>query len=72
MEGSLGFFAGSLIFKATGALILPIPFLYILIGSAVGALVELFSEAIDDKFTVSIVRGVYWPLSAISFRSDTA
>ena len=57
LEGTLGFFAGSLMFNTLGASLLAIPFLYVLIGSAIGSLVELFSDAIDDNFTVSIVCG---------------
>ena len=57
LEGTLGFFSGSMMFNALFSLVLPIPVLYIVIGSIISSLVELFSEAIDDNFTVSIVCG---------------
>ena len=57
VEGSLAFFAGSLLVGYYIAVIVEVPVVYVLVGSAIAAVVELFSEHIDDNFTVSIVTG---------------
>jgi acyl phosphate:glycerol-3-phosphate acyltransferase len=57
LEGTFGFLAGSLMFGSICAALLPIPLLYVVIGSCIAAIVELFSESIDDNFSVAIVTG---------------
>jgi dolichol kinase len=57
LQGTLGFLAGSLIFNSIASTLFSIPLLYVAVGSVVAAITELFSEAIDDNFSVSIVTG---------------
>jgi dolichol kinase len=57
LQGTLGFLAGSLLFNTLAAALFAIPIIYIIIGSVVAATTELFSESIDDNFSVSIVTG---------------
>ena len=57
IEGTLGFLAGSFMFTYVLSDIIALPLIWALIGCVVAALVELFSENIDDNFTVSIVTG---------------
>ena len=65
LEGSLGFLAGSLTASYCIAVLVDVPILFVLIGAGVATIVELFSERIDDNFTVSIVTGGF--LTAIRF-----
>jgi dolichol kinase len=57
IQGTLGFLAGSLMFNTIASTLFSIPIVYIVVGSVVAAITELFSEAIDDNFSVSIVTG---------------
>ena len=57
LQGTLGFLAGGLMFNEIARSLFSIPLIYIIIGSIVASVVELFSEAIDDNFSVSIVTG---------------
>lgn len=57
IEGTLGFLAGSFMFTYVLLDIIALPLTWVLIGCVTAALVELFSENIDDNFTVSIVTG---------------
>lgn len=57
LQGTLGFLAGSLIFNTIASAIFAIPVIFIVIGSTIAAITELFSETIDDNFSVSIVTG---------------
>ena len=57
LQGSLAFLGGSLMFNGIASALLAIPFLYIAVGSVIASVVELYSDAIDDNFTVSIVTG---------------
>lgn len=57
LEGSIGFLAGSLVFGSICAAALAIPLVYVVIGSCIAATVELFSESVDDNFSVAIVTG---------------
>ena len=57
VQGSIAFFAGSLMFCSLAVVLLDVPLLYALVGSAIATIVELLSETIDDNFSVSIVTG---------------
>jgi dolichol kinase len=57
LQGTLAFLAGSLMFNYIAGVFLPIPIAYIAVGCVIAAITELFSEAIDDNFSVSIVTG---------------
>ena len=57
LQGTLGFLAGSLLFNTIASSLFAIPLVYVVVGSCTAALTELFSEAIDDNFSVSIVTG---------------
>ena len=57
LQGTLGFLGGSLMFNTLASALFAIPIFYVVVGSAVAAITELFSETIDDNFSVSIVTG---------------
>ena len=57
LEGTLAFFSGSVTVTYVVGSLFGIPIAWIVIGSAIAAVTELFSDHIDDNFTVSIVVG---------------
>ncbi len=57
VQGTLGFLAGSLMFNSIASALFAVPIIYVVVGSVVAAITELFSESIDDNFSVSIVTG---------------
>jgi acyl phosphate:glycerol-3-phosphate acyltransferase len=57
LQGSLAFFGGSLMASYLLSLVLPVPLLFVVLGSAFAAAVELFSVLLDDNFSVSILTG---------------
>jgi dolichol kinase len=57
LEGTLAFLAGSLMFNLIISSLIEISFVYIIVGCCIAAITELFSEVIDDNFSVSIVTG---------------
>jgi dolichol kinase len=64
-QGTLGFLAGSLL---TGWIMyrsVPMPLVFVLAGAPFAALVELFSERLDDNFSVSLLTGGF--LAAIRY-----
>ena len=67
LEGTLAFFSGSTVVTYFVALVFGIPVFWVIAGSAVAALTELFSDRFDDNFTVSIVSGGF--LTAIRYFS---
>ena len=57
LEGSLGFLCGSIMVTYLLSAMLEISVVFVLVGSVVAAVTELFSEQIDDNFTVSLLSG---------------
>jgi len=57
LQGTLAFLAGSLMCTSIAGIFFTIPLAYIVVGCTVAAITELFSEVIDDNFSVSIVTG---------------
>ena len=55
LEGTLAFFAGSVMTGYIFHSLLPIPILYVLAGSAFAAIVELLTDRANDNFTVGIL-----------------
>ncbi len=57
VQGTLAFLAGSLIFNSIAAQVFDISIVYVAVGCVIASITELFSEAIDDNFSVSILTG---------------
>jgi glycerol-3-phosphate acyltransferase PlsY len=57
LQGSLAFLGGSIMSTYLLSRVLPVPLLFVLAGSLFAALVELFSELLDDNFSVSLLSG---------------
>jgi len=57
LEGSLGFISLSLLSSYVLLLLVGVPLLSVLLGSIFAAVVELFSEDLDDNFTVGLLSG---------------
>ena len=57
LQGSLGFLAGALMVSHVLHVLLGFPLSYVFVGSLAATLVELFSERLDDNFTVGILGG---------------
>ncbi len=57
LEGTLAFLAGSLMFNVIISAFVEISLVYIIVGCFIAAITELFSGAIDDNFSVTIVTG---------------
>ena len=55
LEGTLAFFAGSVMTGYIFHSLLPIPILYVLAGSAFAAIVELLTDRANDNFTIGIL-----------------
>jgi acyl-phosphate glycerol 3-phosphate acyltransferase len=56
-EGTAAFFAGSLMTGYAISLVLPVPLAMLALGAGFAAVVELFSELLDDNFSVSLLSG---------------
>jgi dolichol kinase len=57
LEGALAFFAGSFAAGYTLRLLVALPLSFIILGGAFAAVVELFSERLDDNFSVPLLSG---------------
>jgi dolichol kinase len=57
LEGALGFLAGSLMTGYVIARISPLPLAFVVCGSVFAVFVELFSDRLDDNFSVSLLSG---------------
>jgi glycerol-3-phosphate acyltransferase PlsY len=57
LEGSLGFFGGSVMTAYILSRLLPIPLLFVFLGAGFAALVELYFDLLDDNFSVSLLSG---------------
>lgn len=57
LQGTLGFLSGSMAAGYILYMISPIPLAAVAIGCVTAAVTEVFSEALDDNFTVSLVSG---------------
>ncbi len=56
-EGTGGFFAGSLMAGYILSLALPVSLPFVVLGAGVAAAVELFSDRVDDNFSVGLLSG---------------
>jgi len=65
LEGILGFIDGSILSGYIIYMVVPVPLIFLFAGSAFASFVELFSEAIDDNFTISLLSGGF--LAALRF-----
>jgi len=57
LEGALAFLAGSLAAGYTISLLVTVPLLFVGLGGVFAAVVELFSERLDDNFSVPLLSG---------------
>jgi len=57
LEGTVGFVTGGIYAGFIIYTLFPVRFIFVIIGSCVSALAELFSWEIDDNFTVGIITG---------------
>jgi glycerol-3-phosphate acyltransferase PlsY len=64
-EGTAGFFAGAVMTGYILTLLLPVSLLLMLLGAGFAAAVEVFSERLDDNFSVSLLTGGF--LAALRF-----
>jgi acyl phosphate:glycerol-3-phosphate acyltransferase len=64
-EGTAGFFAGAVMTGYILSLLLPLSVPLMLLGAGFAAAVELFSELLDDNFSVSLLTGGF--LAALRF-----
>jgi len=55
IAGTLGFLGGSLAATYVLYTLVPVPLLFVFLGSIFATLVELFSESFDDNFTVGLI-----------------
>jgi len=58
-EGTAAFFAGSIMTGYLLSLLLPIQIPFQVLGAGFAAAVELFSELLDDNFSVSLLTGAF-------------
>ena len=60
IAGTLGFAGGCLAASYILYLVLPeVPLVFVVAGSLLAALIELFSEAFDDNFTVGLISSAF-------------
>jgi glycerol-3-phosphate acyltransferase PlsY len=57
IQGALGFLGGSLMTAYIMSMLLPIPLLFVCLGSVFAALVEVYFDLVDDNFSVSLLSG---------------
>ncbi len=60
LQGTLAFTAGSLAAAWVIYRLVPMPLVFVLVGPPFAAVVELFSERIDDNFSVSLLTGGFF------------
>jgi dolichol kinase len=58
-EGTAAFFAGSIMTGYLLSLLLPISIPFLVLGAGFASAVELFSERLDDNFSVSLLTGAF-------------